>query len=165
MRALPDTAMPSGGPVMGQSTLDQLRTSLGHQETATAPGDLTAPALAPRLPATSGPLASPHLLVPTPLASMTPVTPPAAAPLPAAAAPVHAPAAQPLGQPLGQPQAIPFRSEPQGLLDRASPPFIEGDFIAAVRRPDGHWTAVAPVRSPSPTAGRSRCWPGSSSRW
>ena len=60
MRALPDTAMPSGGPVMGQSTLDQLRTSLGNHETPTVTSDLAAPALAPRLPVESGPLASPH---------------------------------------------------------------------------------------------------------
>jgi signal transduction histidine kinase len=49
-----------------------------------------------------------------------------------------------------KPQPIPFRSQPQGLLDRATPPFIEGDFIAAVRRPDGHWVAVAPRAEPFP---------------
>ena len=43
------------------------------------------------------------------------------------------------------PQPIPFRTGPQGdWLAMATPPFIEGDFIAAVRGADGRWTVVAP---------------------
>lgn len=56
-----------------------------------------------------------------------------------------APAAQASGevQSAGTPQPIPFR-QPSGILSFTTPPFIEGDFIAALRQPDGSWIAVAP---------------------
>ncbi|RVU06426.1 HAMP domain-containing protein [Novosphingobium umbonatum] len=52
--------------------------------------------------------------------------------------------------PTAKPQPIPFRHETSGLLTLATPPFIEGDFIAAVRQKDGSWTAVAPRPEPFP---------------
>jgi HAMP domain-containing protein len=61
--------------------------------------------------------------------------------LPAASAAARPPAAVAVAAP----QPIPFRTGPQGgWLAMATPPFIEGDFIAAVRGADGRWTVVAP---------------------
>ncbi|MFD2781529.1 HAMP domain-containing protein [Novosphingobium pokkalii] len=61
--------------------------------------------------------------------------------LPAAPAAARPPAAVAVAAP----QPIPFRTGPQGgWLAMATPPFIEGDFIAAVRGADGRWTVVAP---------------------
>lgn len=57
---------------------------------------------------------------------------------------------------LGTPQPVPFRRERATLFDMASPPFIEGDFIAAARQPDGSWLAVAPRAEPFPNAWQKR---------
>lgn len=43
-----------------------------------------------------------------------------------------------------RPQPIPFRRARTSVLALASPPFIEGDFVAAAREADGRWTVVAP---------------------
>lgn len=58
-------------------------------------------------------------------------------------------------EPIGTPQPIPFRA-PSGLLSFTTPPFIEGDFIAAMRRPDGRWVAVAPRAEPFPNRWQKR---------
>lgn len=55
----------------------------------------------------------------------------------------------------GLPQRVPFRQS-EGLLSFASPPFIEGDFIAAARQPDGTWMAVAPTAEPFPNRWQQR---------
>ncbi|MCJ2184160.1 ATP-binding protein, partial [Novosphingobium sp. 1949] len=55
-----------------------------------------------------------------------------------------------------EPQPIPFRREHISLFDMASPPFIEGDFVAAARQPDGQWLAVAPREEPFPNAWQQR---------
>jgi signal transduction histidine kinase len=47
-------------------------------------------------------------------------------------------------------QPIPFRHSAPSLLRLASPPFIEGDFVAAARQADGSWLAVAPRPEPFP---------------
>ncbi len=56
----------------------------------------------------------------------------------------------------GTPQPIPFRRQRNSLFDMASPPFIEGDFVAAARQPDGQWLAVAPREEPFPNAWQQR---------
>ncbi|EIZ79001.1 integral membrane sensor signal transduction histidine kinase [Novosphingobium sp. Rr 2-17] len=56
----------------------------------------------------------------------------------------------------GTPQPVPFRREHASLFDMASPPFIEGDFIAAARQSDGRWLAVAPRAEPFPNAWQKR---------
>lgn len=55
----------------------------------------------------------------------------------------------------GKPQPIPFR-QPAGILSFVSPPFIEGDFVAALRQGDGSWIAVAPRAEPFPNRWQRR---------
>jgi signal transduction histidine kinase len=57
---------------------------------------------------------------------------------------------------IATPQPIPFRRTHDSIFDVASPPFIEGDFIAAARQPDGTWLAVAPQAEPFPNAWQMR---------
>ncbi|MBB3954434.1 ATP-binding protein [Novosphingobium sediminicola] len=57
--------------------------------------------------------------------------------------------------PLGVPQPIPFR-EGSGVLSFTTPPFIEGDFVAAMRQGDGTWIAVAPRAEPFPNRWQKR---------
>ncbi|MDE1916666.1 MAG: HAMP domain-containing protein [Sphingomonadales bacterium] len=138
-RALPDTAMPSGGAAMNPLTIDQLHAALAPRRPMAADA-----ALVPTLSQTP---AAPVLSItrtPPLTHPRAPVALPAAAPLPTAAPATVIKPALPDTSASEKPQPIPFRSQPQGLLDRASPPFIEGDFVAAARRPDGHWIAVAP---------------------
>lgn len=56
----------------------------------------------------------------------------------------------------GKPQPVPFRRVRDSLFDLASPPFIEGDFVAAARQPDGNWLAVAPRAEPFPNTWQKR---------
>ncbi|SLK10670.1 ATP-binding protein [Novosphingobium mathurense] len=60
------------------------------------------------------------------------------------------------GTATAEPQPIPFRRTRSSLFDAASPPFIEGDFVAAARQPDGHWLAVAPRAEPFPNSWQKR---------
>lgn len=55
----------------------------------------------------------------------------------------------------GNPQPIPFR-ERRTVLSFTTPPFIEGDFIAAMRQADGRWIAVAPKAEPFPNSWQKR---------
>lgn len=150
--ASPDNAMPSGGTAMNASALSQLRAAMAQHDPAPAlppppslPLDTTARALPAIAAGDVAPLAMPHgTLAPAALSTPTATVPVS----PATATPTATPVA--VATPVGQPQPIPFRSQPEGLLDRATPPFIEGDFIAAVARPDGHWIAVAPRAEPFP---------------
>jgi signal transduction histidine kinase len=107
---------------------------------------------------------------PPPVAAARPAAAAPAAPQPAASAPaqdVDAPAApvQPAAPSTAQaaapeltstPQPIPFRRVRSSLFDSASPPFIEGDFVAAARQGDGTWLAVAPRAEPFPNAWQKR---------
>ncbi|WP_067732432.1 ATP-binding protein [Novosphingobium naphthalenivorans] len=90
----------------------------------------------------------------------TPVTVASAAPQQAAAPRIatgEAPApAQTAAIASGTPQPIPFRRTPDSVFEIASPPFIEGDFVAAARQPDGTWLAVAPRAEPFPNAWQKR---------
>ena len=53
-------------------------------------------------------------------------------------------------KPQVKPQPIPFRRARTGLMQLTSPPFLEGDFVAAARQNDGAWLAVAPAAEPFP---------------
>lgn len=76
-----------------------------------------------------------------------------------AAAPSHAAADNAASAasppPVGIPQPIPFR-QARGALSFTTPPFIEGDFVAAMRQSDGHWIAVAPRAEPFPNRWQKR---------
>ncbi|MFC0204572.1 ATP-binding protein [Novosphingobium soli] len=89
-----------------------------------------------------------------------PAQPPASVPSLAAAAPLPAPTAarapQAVSAPRATPQPIPFRRSARSVFAMASPPFIEGDFVAAARRADGSWVAVAPRAEPFPNAWQRR---------
>ncbi len=154
----PTVPNPAGkGPALGSSALGQLRASLplgvpAPEQIAPEQG-LPTPISAVPLPAAphhAAPLAAAHVPASALVAPREPALPQLA--LPAPALPVAAPGAAPSPRSVRaeQPQPIPFRSQPQGLLASAATPFIEGDFIAAVRRPDGHWVAVAPRAEPFP---------------
>jgi two-component system, OmpR family, sensor kinase len=151
-RAMPDTAMPSGGAAMGPAALSQLRSALAPREASHDDGTLSQPLSTP-VPAMALPAATPVISAsgaPALAVPHGPIALPSAAALPAAPANGAQHTAIASATPLGTPQPLPFRSQPEGLLDRATPPFIEGDFVAAVRRPDGHWIAVAPRAEPFP---------------
>ena len=60
------------------------------------------------------------------------------------------------GSPAGTAQPIPFRRQHDSIFNLASPPFIEGDFVAAARQGDGSWVAVAPREEPFPNAWQRR---------
>jgi signal transduction histidine kinase len=93
----------------------------------------------------------PVAVAPQPAASAAPqASPSVAATQTAAAAPVAA-----LTTTM-TPQPVPFRRARDSLFDLASPPFIEGDFVAAARQGDGTWLAVAPKAEPFPNAWQSR---------
>ncbi|TCM17821.1 signal transduction histidine kinase [Novosphingobium sp. PhB165] len=70
--------------------------------------------------------------------------------------PPPVPTAQPLPAVPGTPQPIPFRRATSNIFALTSPPFIEGDFVAALRQPDGQWIAVAPRAEPFPNAWQKR---------
>lgn len=53
------------------------------------------------------------------------------------------------------PQPLPFRRD-TGLLAFTTPPFIEGDFVAAMRLGDGRWIVVAPRAEGFPNAWQRR---------
>ncbi|NBC35639.1 HAMP domain-containing protein [Novosphingobium sp. FSY-8] len=109
--------------------------------TIASPAPIIIPSAAPSAPAALARHIAP-VATPSDLAAPAPhVTTPSAAPVPAPVAHT-APAVRPL--------PIPFRRASGGILSLASPPFIEGDFIAAARQADGTWLAVAPRAEPFP---------------
>ena len=52
--------------------------------------------------------------------------------------------------------AVPLPERPRGLFGLAPAPFIEGDFVAAVRRADGRWVLLAPRAEGFPNAWQRR---------
>ncbi|HWU01165.1 MAG TPA: ATP-binding protein [Novosphingobium sp.] len=80
----------------------------------------------------------------------TPVAAPVASSAPEAGKAAAGSNATPLATASEKPQPIPFRHAGSGTLAASGAPFIEGDFIAATRNPDGSWTAVAPAAEPFP---------------
>jgi signal transduction histidine kinase len=125
------------------------------------------------IPRTTLPIATPDPVAsaaapsrPQPLTVAAPpamLTPPAASPSATAEAPANPavearPATLSTPQPAipGTPQPIPFRHSGGSFFALTSPPFIEGDFVAATRQPDGQWLAVAPRAEPFPNAWQKR---------
>jgi signal transduction histidine kinase len=91
---------------------------------------------------------------PTPETVETPaVTAPAVA-APVAASPRERPELAVRTAP--SPQAVPLRAPVRGLFGLAAAPFIEGDFVAALRRPDGQYTLLAPRAEDFPNAWQRR---------
>ncbi len=93
-------------------------------------------------------------LQPQPLARTEPVTEPVqsapsvALPAPRAAAPAPAPEAA-TGRPLAAPEA-------RSLFGLAPPPFIEGDFVAALRVGPGQWVTLRPKPEAFPNSWQRR---------
>jgi signal transduction histidine kinase len=74
---------------------------------------------------------------------------------PTGKAPPAAIAARPL--PLPEPEAAqPITAPARGLFGLAPAPFVVGDFVAAVRLPQGGWATVQPVPEPFPNAWQRR---------
>ncbi|WP_245892601.1 ATP-binding protein, partial [Novosphingobium guangzhouense] len=89
-----------------------------------------------------------------PVAAPQVVVAPAATQTASAEAPAQA--ASPRAQAPSAVQPIPFRRTANSLFDSGAAPFIEGDFVAAARQPDGSWLAVAPRAEPFPNAWQTR---------
>lgn len=161
-----------GGPIQGPGAMRQMPGGIGPMSapvTGIAPNlpviVTPAPIDLPRTPSLPQPAASAEASTRAPVA--TPSAPaPALADTPSAQP--GEPAAQPpriadAGEPaagrstaVDAPQPIPFRRVQGSLFDMASPPFIEGDFVAATRQADGTWLAVAPRAEPFPNAWQKR---------
>lgn len=112
------------------------------------------PLAATPVPATTVPALDRPAVQPTaatPILRSAPVIAGSAAQAQAAGTPQDARPAQPPA-----PQPIPFRRTATSLFDAVSPPFIEGDFVAAARQKDGTWLAVAPRAEPFPNAWQTR---------
>ncbi|WP_164857203.1 ATP-binding protein [Sphingomonas crocodyli] len=52
--------------------------------------------------------------------------------------------------------AIPLLPRERGLFGLAPAPFVEGDFVAALRLPDGRWSVVQPAAEPFPNSWQRR---------
>jgi signal transduction histidine kinase len=65
-----------------------------------------------------------------------------------------APLPEPIAPPSGPPIAISAPS--RGLFGLAPAPFVEGDFVAALRMPDGRWSVVQPAAAPFPNSWQQR---------
>lgn len=152
---------PPGAPQMAAPGLSAV---LAGQARTSAPGTPTSSAVA--LPAARAKASSPQPAASAPAIATWPAavplilpqsTPTAAVAQPYAAVAVGDGSVSPdaFRLPAGTPQAIPFR-QPEGLLSFTTPPFIEGDFIAALRNPDGSWIALAPRAEPFPNRWQQR---------
>ncbi|MBB3175858.1 ATP-binding protein [Variovorax sp. Sphag1AA] len=82
-------------------------------------------------------------------APQAPIVAPPAAKAPAAPAVVRP-------QPAEVEQPQPVTAPARGLFGLAPAPFVVGDFVAAVRLPDGGWATVQPVPEPFPNAWQRR---------
>ncbi|WP_165323112.1 ATP-binding protein [Rhizorhabdus phycosphaerae] len=51
---------------------------------------------------------------------------------------------------------VPLVPRERGLFGLAPAPFVEGDFVAALRLPDGHWSVVQPAPEPFPNSWQRR---------
>lgn len=52
--------------------------------------------------------------------------------------------------------AVPLPPAPRGLFGLAPAPFVEGDFVAALKVSDGHWVVVQPQPEPFPNSWQQR---------
>ncbi|SDC62360.1 Signal transduction histidine kinase [Variovorax sp. CF079] len=127
--------------------------------------------VSPRTPAVLPPTAAP---APVPSRKARPL--PADTPQPAAAEPAalvppaasvpsvpaapsalqRVPAARPAERPVPEEKSVSVNPPARGLFGLAPAPFVEGDFIAAMRVGDGNWATVQPVPEPFPNAWQRR---------
>jgi signal transduction histidine kinase len=89
---------------------------------------------------------------PTPLTAAPTVT---EQPAPQIAAPAPLPALKPAAQPAAEPP-IAIIPPPRGLFGLAPAPFVQGDFVAALRLPDDAWAVVQPTPEPFPNSWQRR---------
>ncbi|WP_334181863.1 ATP-binding protein [Novosphingobium sp.] len=143
---------PVGGGAIGSGMLAPVMPSMNDIPRATLP-------IATPEPIASPTLSSRPVTVSIPLPPITLASPTATPTATAAIHPAESTAASP-STPLpavpGKPQPIPFRHSGGSFFALTSPPFIEGDFVAATRQPDGQWLAVAPRAEPFPNAWQKR---------
>jgi signal transduction histidine kinase len=78
------------------------------------------------------------------------VKPKAAAPLRGSAAPAQAPVERKAAP------VVPVRAPQRGLFGLAPAPFVEGDFVAAWKMPNGLWSVVQPAPEPFPNSWQRR---------
>lgn len=139
-------ARPGGQIPVFPALSDLPRVTLPSQQPpAAAPQPNASPTVAARAPVQVATTAAAPIVAPPPLASASsaPITTTAVSDRPLPAVP-------------GTPQPIPFRHATENIFALTSPPFIEGDFVAALRQPDGQWIAVAPRAEPFPNAWQKR---------
>ena len=60
---------------------------------------------------------------------------------------------------------LPIRPQGKALFGLAPAPFVEGDFVAAVRGADGRWTVVQPAADGFPNAWQRRVQSGNWAAW
>ncbi|WP_395330792.1 ATP-binding protein [Novosphingobium sp. BL-8H] len=143
----------SGG-AFGRSGQMPLFPAMNDLPRVTLPSQATSvPASTPIPVATATPARAAPTQAPVPLAVSIPTATPEVRIAPPA--PIATQAA-PLPAVPGTPQPIPFRHATGNVFALTSPPFIEGDFVAALRRSDGQWIAVAPRAEPFPNAWQKR---------
>ena len=89
-------------------------------------------------------------------AASTPASEPAPLPIPATTVVLPPSASRPsVGEPVDKPIPIaPVAA--RGLFGLAPAPFVEGDFVAAMRLADGGWAVVQPTPEPFPNAWQRR---------
>ena len=76
--------------------------------------------------------------------------------LPEATAPATRPAPAPDFAAPAPEVAVPLPPPPRGLFGLAPAPFVDGDFVAALKVSDGHWVVVQPQPEPFPNTWQRR---------
>ncbi|MDB5689549.1 MAG: sensor histidine kinase, partial [Sphingomonas bacterium] len=155
-----DAGAPSGGGVRPPpiDLVGQLRslTMLQWNPSATArPGEPEAPPVAPDQPAAppnrpAG--AAPVRDVPAPREEATPPEPARSRP---EALPVPAPVQMPVPA-LTQPPPVAIDAPERGLFGVAAAPFVQGDFVAALRLDEDRWAIVQPAAEAFPNVWQRR---------
>ncbi|PZQ54620.1 MAG: two-component sensor histidine kinase [Novosphingobium pentaromativorans] len=143
---------PVGGGAMGSGVLTPVMPGINDLPRTTLPVSVPTVTPVPRS-AADRPIPVTVAAPPVTLVSPAPALPAAPRITPTAEAPA---AAAPLPAVPGTPQPIPFRHSGGSFFALTSPPFIEGDFVAATRQPNGQWLAVAPRAEPFPNAWQKR---------
>ncbi len=73
-----------------------------------------------------------------------------------AATPPRSSSSEAANQAMQTPRALPIAPPPRALFGLAPAPFVEGDFVAALRLPNGRWAVVQPVAEGFPNAWQRR---------
>lgn len=146
---------PVGGGAMGSGMAGPVMPRMNDIPRTILPIATPDPVASPAAPSRPRPLtvAAPPVMLTPPAAS--PTATPEAPENPAVEARPDTPSTPQPAIP-GAPQPIPFRHSGGSFFALTSPPFIEGDFVAATRQPNGQWLAVAPRAEPFPNAWQKR---------